>query len=698
MKKTILIILSLVLSALTSCNVGESSAVTPPPESVSVTEVTTEAQDFTVADYTLIQLSGLEEGELYGIYPVERNGRAAGTQQTDNPALITTNAGTRLFKAESDTAQFYGSEVGISNTGHVKILKYDDTENAAIDTAKDVPLYFDDVEQSYVYEKYSRVPASTFTDKNVGLLLYHLSKNGGARMSTDYGVIDASTGSLSHDATYRGVFAVTDDDTIEIFNQIRVEEGSEIVSEVLVQNPESLSATGENTIKNKQLYEIKASDWTGSQPVVMELKLSDGVKINDLFLYNGVVDIRYASGEKNGQRHPYFFPLSWNESDNTVVIYIGEIDADIIFDISVKRELEEDQTIGTATLREINADEKQPKVIKVEHGTTVPITIEAEDFFSPVIFEGGTSIAGMNVKYETDQPDSYRARFVEGHTSGIGYSQYELKNGDTRDERMGSDIYNFLEYMVIINQLETEGEVKLTFSNTDSFKDVQRLKTDEPADFSLDQNYLYYFSGNNVILEIRLDEGVEFTPQLVDELSNFSFRASNINLNFIPVHYDSATKTVYVDAGKATGPVEFFVRSWDENAEPKKIGTITVVEKEPDKDWLPDADVSDLQKGNPVEVSADMKNTPYKAYRVTWKGNNPPLDWKFNFTGPDGSFVRGRIYSLEEEYLGTLSATWENPVSSDMRGAVITRILFVNTQFSPEQENAELKLTISKPQ
>ena len=691
MKKTVLILLSLILASLTSCNVGESAAGTPPPETISVSDVTTEAQDFAVADYTLIQLTNLEEGGLYGIYPIERNSRASGTQKADNPSLITTNAGTRLFKAESDTAQFYGSEIGISNTGHVKILKYSPEENAAINTAVDTPLYFDEAEQSYVYEKYSKVDTSDFTDQKISLLFYHLSKEGGARMSTDYGIIDTSTGSLSHDAEYRGVFDVSEKDTIEIFNQIRIREG-DVVSEVLVQNPVQFSSK-DNPIENKQLYEIKASDWHG-QTVVMELKLEQGVDIFDLFLSNSATDIRYT----NGYRHPYFFPLSWNEEENTVVIYIGKIDEDIIFDISANKELGEGQTIGTATLRPIIKDEK-PQVTSVEPGPTEPIEIKADDFFTPVIFEGGTSIAGMNVQYEceTEQADDYKALFVEGHTSGLGFSQYQLDDGENRDERMGSDIYNYLEYMVIRNPGQEGGTVKLTFSNSDSFKDVQRLKTGTPADFSLDQDYLYYFSGNNVILEIELDENVVFSPQLVDELSNFSYRSSDLNLCFTPVHYDSDSKTLYVDAGMTTGPVVFFVRSWEENKEPRKIGKITVVENESDQDWLPDANVENLRQGKSVEVSAELKNSPYIAYRVTWTGNEPPTEWQFDFSGPEGSFVRGQTYSLSGEYLGTLSATWEKPVGS-IKGGVITRLLFVNTQFSNEQENAELKLTISKPE
>lgn len=693
MKKTVLILLSLILASLTSCNVGESAAGTPPPETISVSDVTTEAQDFAVADYTLIQLTNLEEGGLYGIYPIERNSRASGTQKADNPSLITTNAGTRLFKAESDTAQFYGSEIGISNTGHVKILKYSPEENAAINTAVDTPLYFDEAEQSYVYEKYSKVDTSDFIDKKIALLFYHLSKEGGARMSTDYGIIDTSTGSLSHDAEYRGVFDVSEKDTIEIFNQIRIREG-DVVSEVLVQNPVQLSSK-DNPIKNKQLYEIKASDLTG-QTVVMELKLEQGVDIFDLFLSNSATDIRYT----NGYRHPYFFPLSWNEEENTVVIYIGKIDEDIIFDISANKELGEGQTIGTATLRPINNEDEKPHVISVEPGRTEPIEIKADDFFTPVIFEGGTSIAGMNVQYEceTEQADDYKALFVEGHTSGLGFSQYQLDDGENRDERMGSDIYNYLEYMVIRNPGQKAGTVNLTFSNSDSFKDVQRLKTGTPADFSLDQDYLYYFSGNNVILEIELDENVVFNPQLVDELSNFSYRSSDLNLCFTPVHYDSDSKTLYVDAGMTTGPVVFFVRSWEENKEPRKIGTITAVEKEHEDGWLTNADVSELKEEKPVAVTVNMQNSPYKAYRVTWTGNEPPTGWKFVFSGPEGSFVRGQTYSLSGEYLGTLHASWKESESGDMRGAVITRILFVNTQFSNEQENAELKLTISKPE
>lgn len=692
MKKNIFIALAIILAVFSSCQNGESAAGTPPPENLTISDISSDGQNYTVADYTLIRLSNLDTEGLYGIYPMERQNRSSDSSDAAvNPQLITTNAGTRLLKPQSQTAEFYGSDVGISSTGKVRILKYEPSDNAEIDTEKEVPLYYDDVEQSNVYEKYSIFKTSGLDNKeNAALLFYHLTKkSGGARMSTDYGIIDPSTGTLSHDAKHRGVFDVSDKETIELFNQIRLKSG-EVVSEVLVQNPIQLESSQPNTIKNKQLYEIKAEDWSEGQTVVMELNLSDNVSIADLFFSDSATDIRYASGDNSGLRHPYFFPLSWDETNNTAVIYIGEIDGDIIFDVSAGEEIEE---IGTARLREIKEEEK-PEVISVYDGGVETITVNADDYFTPVIFEGGLNIAGMDVKYNSS--NSYKARFVEGHTDGMGYTQYQLNDGDTRDGRMGSDIYNYLEYMVITNEGKEDGEVKLTFRSKDEFGDAQRLIIDEPADFSLNQDYVFNFAGENIIFEIKLDEDIEFDQQLIDELANFSYRASDPALCFTPVHYDSAQKTVYVDSGTTRGTVEFFVRSWNESEGPVRIGTVTAVEKEVENDWLKNIDVSALLSGESVTVSPDdIAGNPYQAYRIIWNGNNPPLSWKFDFTGPDGSYVTGRAYTESGEYIGNLSATWKDKDENYISGAVITRILFVNTLLSDDQQT-KMKLIISK--
>ena len=694
MKKNIFIALAIILAVFSSCQNGESAAGTPPPENLTISDISSDGQNYTVADYTLIRLSNLDTEGLYGIYPMERQSRSSDSSDAAaNPQLITTNAGTRLLKPWSETAEFYGSDVGISSTGKVRILKYEPSDNAEIDTEKEVPLYYDDVEQSNVYEKYSIFKTSGLDNKeNAALLFYHLTKkSGGARMSTDYGIIDPSTGNLSHDAKHRGVFDVSDKETIELFNQIRLKSG-EVVSQVLVQNPIQLESSQSNTIKNKQLYEIKAEDWSEGQTVVMELNLSDTVSIDALFFSDSATDIRYASGDNSGLRHPYFFPLSWDETNNTAVIYIGEIDDDIIFDVSAGEEIEE---IGTARLREIKEEEK-PEVISVYDGGVETIAVNADDYFTPVIFEGGSYIAGMDVKYNIEQGDYYKARFVEGHTDGMGYTQYQLNDGDTRDGRMGSDIYNYLEYMVITNEGKEDGEVKLTFSSNDEFGDAQRLIIDEPADFYLNQDYVFNFAGENIIFEIKLDEDIEFDQQLIDELANFSYRASDPALCFTPVHYDSAQKTVYVDSGTTRGTVEFFVRSWNESEGPVRIGTVTAVEKEVENDWLKNIDVSALLSGDSVTVSPDdIAGKPYQAYRIIWNGNNPPLSWKFDFTGPDGSYVTGRAYTESGEYIGNLSATWKDEDENYMSGAVITRILFVNTLLSDGQQT-EMKLIISK--
>lgn len=659
-------------------NKGERNRQRPPPEQINIPNIDNNVEEFVVADYTEITLSGLDTDGLYGIFPEMTGSRASVSPESDSPGLIVTNAGTRLLKPDSETVRLTGADVGISGAGTVKILKYDDSDDAKIDTSIDRPLYYDSIEKANVYEKYSKVDISDFEDKNLALLFYDYNKEkGGVSMSTDYGIINPESGSLSRDAKSHGVMSFEGKETVEIFNQVRHRYGSAVVSMVQLQNPEVISEEGNTKIYNKQLYKIETGTW-GDSTVVMELKLNDGIHVENLFLADGATDIRYASGAKNGQRHPYFFPLSWDESSRTVVIYIGQIDEDIIFDVAANNDISE---IGTATLREIN--EEEPQEIRVADSRVEEITIDKDSYFTPVILLGGEDIRGMNMKAEFDGP--FSVRLVEGHTSGVGYSQCGLSSGVTRYDRRGRDSNSFLEYVVIKNHEEGKqgGSVKLSFSRDNDFTEAAEvINSENYSDFIFGQKYLIDFQDKEIVLEIKLPDSSAFNEDIIEAFCNINFSGIGTGLHFIPVHYVDETKTVYVYAGWIQSPVVFSVGNSDIT---QATGSIKAVEKSdiPDADsYFTTLDVSKLPINKEIQLTG-----PFKAFRIIWqKDSTPPDALRLSYNANSTSIiVNGLLFTKDGKHFGSLKMD-EGSKSGSFSDCVMTNLLIANTNYSKGEE------------
>lgn len=678
MRRFLLISIAIICCLFVGCEQGGKESTTPPPEQISVSNIDNNVKEFVVADYTEITFSGLDTDGLYGIFPEMTGSRASVSPEADSPGLIVTDAGTRLLKPETDTVTLSGSDVGISGAGTVKILKYEESTEATIDTEKDRPLYHDDIENADVYEKYSKVDISDFEDKNLALLFYDYNKEkGGVSMSTDYGVIDPESGSLSRDAKSHGVMNFEGKETVEIFNQVRHRDGSAVVSMVLVQNPEVISESDTTEIKNKQLYRINKESW-GDKTVVMELKLNDGIHVENLFLADGATDIRYASGAKNGQRHPYFFPLSWDESSRTVVIYIGQIDEDIIFDVAANNDISE---IGTATLREIK--EEKPQEIRVADSRVEEITIDKDSYFTPVILLGGEYIRGMNMKAEFDGP--FSVLLVEGHTSGVGYSQCGLSSGDTRYDRRGRDSSSFLEYVVIKNYDvgKQGGSVTLSFSRDNDFTEAAEvINSENYSDFIFGQKYLIDFQDKEIVLEIKLPDSSAFNENTIEAFSDINFSGIGTGLHFIPVHYVDETNTVYVYAGLIQSPVLFSVGNSDIA---QATGSIKAVEKSDIQDadsYFTPLAVSKLPINEEIQLTG-----PFKAFRIIWqKDSTPPDALRLSYNANSTSIiVNGLLFSKDGKYFGSIKMD-EGSKSSSFSDCIMTNLLVANTNYNKGEE------------
>ena len=456
MRTVLIIILSAML--LASCLQEEDL---PPAEEQTVSNIANKIQNIRVSKDTLITLTDLEDGVLYGIYPsATKTGRSLSPRE-GGQGLISTKGGTYLHPSDGHDFSFHAGELGIREQGTLGIIKYNSkTGDRKIDTESDTPLYFiEERGKTYpVYEEYYVVSLKEkgLDPSRVALMNYSI---GNGSFSTDYGVIDPSYGSLSNDPELNGIMDFSSENEIGIFNQVIRREGyrtQEIIplSPILLENGQSVDIT---PLRN--LYEIRKSSCKGEMVIELNIGTSN---IWDYRFSSSATDGRIANGNHAGNRKTYIFPISYDSTSSSVLLYIGEVDEDFIFEIITDENV---SSPGTAKLREITEKERSKiHFIEVKDGISETIHINAEDAFTPLIFTSSDSATLHAMQVKGDFTDnSYRVRMIYGHTNGKGYSQFSLENHEIKDSDFSNDV---LEHAFITNKGNVEGDVTLSFSKT----------------------------------------------------------------------------------------------------------------------------------------------------------------------------------------------------------------------------------------
>ena len=521
MKKTLaVLILVLLIFSFVSCSQGDE-AEDLPAETQTVSNIRdNEVQDIPLTRNTTVTLTNLEDGGLYGIYP-ENQGRSMTSRSAGN-GLIPTQGGTYLHPSDGSDFSFLGSDVGISGRGNVKILKYQPvTEDRIIDT-DDTPLYWaEDYDGVYpVFEEYYIVNLKEeegLDPSRVALLNY---STGSGSFSTDYGVIDPSSGSLSRDPEFSGLMDLSSKNEIGIFNQVMRRDGHR-VQEIIPLTPIKLEYGKEVDLKPVcYLYEVDAASCNGE--MVLELNIGKNY-VWDYRFSSSVTDGRKADG---GYRQPYIFPISYDETTSTVLLYVGEVEEDFIFEVITDANI---VSPGTIKLRQI-LDEERKKIhfVDVEDGMSKTIHVNAEDAFTPVVFTSDTdTLHEMQVKGDfTD--NSFNIRLVYGHIDNRGYSQFGLNNHEIKDDDFSNDV---LEYLVIRNREQVEGDVTLSFSKTGFIQDEAKDITVDASDLSAKLSDVSFGWNNNLVFE-NLDTGSVYGLYLGENISCHDDRLIRVDRDF----------------------------------------------------------------------------------------------------------------------------------------------------------------------
>lgn len=139
-----------------SCSPGNEEL----PSDIQLSNISgTVSEKHEIARDTLVTLNDLAIGSLYGIFPYDE-GESGVVRSTSSPSLIATNGGTFLLEPESSVFTFSGSDVGISGSGNIRLIRYDqktgEEADLEIDTERE-PYLFINEENEKVYEEYYKV-------------------------------------------------------------------------------------------------------------------------------------------------------------------------------------------------------------------------------------------------------------------------------------------------------------------------------------------------------------------------------------------------------------------------------------------------------------------------------------------------------------------------------------------------------------
>lgn len=471
MKKTatILVIISLLL--VISC-----SQETPEPRNLEISPTET-SQEITVSAGDTITLTGLTPNRLYGINAHGVDARA----RSSAPGLVPTNGGTQLLLSDGTDVTLSAAELGVSGSSEVTILEYPITQDdMVINTMDDAPAYEYWDDEGYhcrAYEEFYVVRLDELREQGLELERFAIYDymtrvgEGGRtnRFDTDFGILDANDPYSFRDNSKDGILDLSEyeHDELYIFSQIVKSGDSDRHYEIVIQNPTVVAAGNDQSTTIapvRGLYQVEKADCPVGKEMILELDIGDNWIGDFDFFYNTVNSrVAYDDNGNRGKRQPYLFPIDYDQTENKVVLYVGEVEEDFIFDIIVQ-----DTTIenpGTIRLREITEDERnlisEVDLSKMQDGYMEETFILKEDtFLVPIIFKGDDPRTYQGLQLRALYPDAYFFKITSGHTNGYGYANHSSDSGEVNDRHSNW----VLEHAFISNDGCVKGEFVLELS------------------------------------------------------------------------------------------------------------------------------------------------------------------------------------------------------------------------------------------
>ena len=588
MKRKLLLlttIISLILVCLTSCAENEPEL---PNNNITLSTVDALTKEYYVDETTKINIESTEKDALYGFY-LENTGNQTRNTRGGGKFYLT-KGGTYLYYANGDSLSFTASEIGLNGQGTLRMIKYNPLENDdyVIDTKNDTPLFINDKGER-VFEEYYKIPVNFDNPEKVSIMTTQKNYSS-VVMGNDIKIIKAGDRYFLPEEQRNGILDLTGIDEVTVFNQIRISDGN-TKRGVLLQEPITINLNEEKSLRAPQVYEIKKTD----EELVLEIKLEKALESN-YNLYSSAINSRYS----DGTRKPYVFPMKYDKNSNTILLYIGKVEKDFIFDFDMRAEIHENA--GTATLRPITDEEKglihyiDPAKRKVE------ITYDENDYYVPIIFEGSEeNLKGGYVRLTAIPNNNLHIRC--SHDSGYGYTSITLDNGDI----LSPEIYDIeiLECGYLLNRNGKSGKFTLQFSKDDIFPPpYEMIEFESPMSLKSNERYSILPDERELVLEINLGN---------NDFSNYDFRVNVIDSQYsdgtrrpymFPLSYDKNTNTAVLYIGTVDKEFSFPLEMYTETNNAGGATLREITEEEKDK----------IKYVSPLDGNVEIKIEPENFY------------------------------------------------------------------------------------
>jgi len=179
----------------------------------------------------------------------------------------------------------------------------------------------------------------------------------------DYGFIKNDNVSLvsSNNNIYGIVnLGITTSDSIGLFNSIEADCRSNAALKLFIESPVTLEKdTSVDILKSNSVsgqsfvYKIKKPTSNTEKEYVIEITKNSSLSFSDFEIFDGwgLGDARYIGTDNNGKRRSQMLaPIK--KSGNTILLYVGTIEDDFIFNIVIDKEVD---NYGSIKLREYNS-------------------------------------------------------------------------------------------------------------------------------------------------------------------------------------------------------------------------------------------------------------------------------------------------------------------------------------------------------
>ena len=294
-----------------------------------------------------------------------------------------------------------------------------------------------------IFEKFFAVDLKDVKDKSHIAFLNVLTGSGSSHSSTNFGIIDAYGNDLIGDKkgtllNFEGV------ETIYVYMYMEVISSSEEFALTLYLRNPVLISSDEIVLEAPNVYMFDPSD----KERIVEISFSRNSGFGGTG-FNNDMGARYAS---SGDRHPYFYPLSFNGTsmlmnlDPNISGYEGD---SIIFDVEY---LPDNMTVS-AQVRERAEGDVKAKEITLNEGVNecfIRVTENTECY--PIVFSSADGSPIKGAKVEITAAENIDLQIVASHENKYGYSQVVIPSYDnitsTNRTEVQFDDNDYLEYAI----------------------------------------------------------------------------------------------------------------------------------------------------------------------------------------------------------------------------------------------------------